>query len=95
MSHLLVTAAFTSGIWPRPREVIVHDDFPIFLPSPVVVSFLPIGAEERGGGLWSDLFLAPPLKKESNNNHKQALISLIYGAGLVSRLCIKVCAALK
>ena len=44
------------------------------------------GEEDSG----QTLFLHPPLKKESSNNHKQALIVLIYGAGLVSRRCIKV-----
>lgn len=63
---------------------------PIFSPSPIYIFFPSDWARERGGGLWWDLFLASPLKKETSNNHKQALIVLIYGAGLVSCLCIKV-----
>lgn len=73
-----------------PQEMVQYD-FPIFsLSSPSPFFFLLVGAETREGGLQSDFFHAPPLKKESNNNHKQALISLIYGSGLASCLCIKV-----
>lgn len=66
-------------------EVIVHNDFPIFCPSPIYIFFPSDWGRVEAGGLWSDLFLAPSLRKESSNNHKQALIALIYGAGLASQ----------